>query len=124
MESSKEQSRKEYRKEMTQDRKSMLNGIFHLAISKQYLESFRASCRETAKNQAQSWINKLSFTQRDIYSALTKESREHFEREIHQCDLIQYEYVFETLLKLDPKQRDKLESYVEELINEQEQNQS
>lgn len=94
---------------MSSDKQSLTKGLFHVAIAKQYFEGFKLSCKQSGKHQAGVWVNKLSFLESDVYSALTPESRDQFIKEIKTADVLVYEEIFRLTLLMNNDQRELLE---------------
>ncbi len=92
--------------------KSLTKASYHISIAKHYLEGFKLDCKQAGKQQAGSWVNKITFLENDILNALTPESREKFRQEIKQGDTLFFDSVFDWMLALTPEQREVIEEVV------------
>lgn len=86
---------------------SLTKALWYGELCKQFLEDFKRSCQMDMKNQANNWLNKVTFIQKDIYSFMPKESRELFLEEFKgsNADPLFMESISEKVLRMDSQQR-------------------
>lgn len=94
---------------MSLDKQSLTKALFHVAIAKQYFESFKVTCKQSGKQQAATWLNKINFLESDVYSSMTPESRDKFLKEIRGTDVLTYEEVFRLTLMMTQEERELFE---------------
>lgn len=95
---------------------SLTKGAYHINIAKQYLEAFSVECRQSAKNMANAWVQKLAWLENDIYRSLTPEGQQLFKEEIKNGDTLFFEGLSENLLRMTPDQRELMERISEALL--------
>lgn len=86
---------------------SLTKAMWHLQLSQQYFEDFKRTCQMDMKNQANNWLNKISFVCKDVYSFMPKESRKLYLEEFKSsnADPLFMESVAEKILRMNPQQR-------------------
>jgi hypothetical protein len=94
----------------------LTKACYHLNIARQYLELFRIECKQGAKNQAGTWVNKAVFLENDIMNALTAKSRDQYRDEIMKGDPLVFDSIFEKLLAMSLEQRETMEYVCSEVL--------
>lgn len=88
---------------------SLTKAIYHLELSRQFMEDFKRTCKQEAKAQANTWLNKLSFVKQDVYCSLTEKSRELFQEEINKGDVLFTTAISEKWIRMTQEQRELFE---------------
>lgn len=100
--------------------KPLLRALFHINLSKEYLDAHRLECRLQAKNSANSWVVKAKSLLNDIYTNLNEKSRENYMEQIKGKDPLFLPNLTALALQMNEDNRDKLEDYATKLLKEQE----
>lgn len=98
------------------DRRSLTKAVFHLALSKQYLDDWRRDCSSQDRHLAGQWISKTECTLNNIYTAMTPESREQYLAEVKSADILIYDEIFRLLLMMDSTQRELMETVANGIV--------
>ena len=101
---------------MSNERTSLTSAVYHLQMYNIYMEDFKRDCRQAAKHDAGKWVSKGQWLMNDIYSTMTPESKEIFEREIKKGDVMFHPAISEKLMKMDEHQRTFVETVCDMLL--------
>jgi hypothetical protein len=98
----------------------LTKALFHLNLSKTYLEGFHVECKQSAKNNVNSWLRKVKSCLNDIYTSLTPNSRDAYLNQLVAKDPLFLPQLTCLALQMNESNRDKLEDYAIKLLKEQE----
>jgi uncharacterized protein len=98
----------------------LTKALFHLNLSKTYLEAFHIECKQQAKQNVNSWVRKVTSCLNDIYCSLTPNSREAYMNQLVKKDPLFLPQLTCLALQMNDDNRDKLEDYAIKLLKEQE----
>lgn len=95
---------------------ALTKGIYHLTISRQYFESFKNDCKKEAKKDANWWLHNLTMVENSVVRSMTPESRELYQEEIKEGDVLFFPNISEMILRMTPEQRDTVERICDALL--------
>jgi len=98
----------------------LTKALFHLNLSKTYLEAFHIECKQQAKNNVNGWVRKVKSCLNDIYTSLTPSSRDAYMNQLVAKDPLFLPNLTALALQMNEDNRDKLEDYAIKLLKEQE----
>jgi hypothetical protein len=101
---------------MTNGIKSLTAAAYHLRYGYDYLLDFKRESYGHGKRQADNWATRSQVLLRDIFDALTPESKEIFERELLKGDVLFYSAITEKLMQMNEHQREKMEYLADEIL--------
>lgn len=101
---------------MANERTSLTSAVYHLQMYNIYMEDFKRDCRLAAKHDAGKWLSKGECLMNDIYSTMTPESKEIFERELKRGDVLFFPSISEKLMKMEEHQRTFVETVCDMLL--------
>ena len=107
-------------KEVNFNEHPLTKALFHLNLSKTYLEGFKVECKLEAKNNVGNWVRKVSSCLNDIYCSLTPSSREAYMNQLVSKDPLFLPNLTALALQMNEDNRDKLEDFATKLLKEQE----
>lgn len=95
---------------------SLAKGLHHINNAKIYFEDVKRDCNTGIKDLFNSFIIKCDIIINAIDHKLTPENREIFKKEL--ADSFMIESINDKLIYLDESQRNQVELFIEELLNQ------